>query len=105
MVDKILTAAGLTYRRGRYIGKADAYAVYMDDLTTMGPDGRPLGLVRHDATVELYVTSSDGVLEAALEEAIAAEGLQFEKQDRYWLQAEQCYQVVYDFTFFEKRRA
>lgn len=105
MVDNILAAAGIPGRRGRYTGtKPAAYAVWMDDLTTDGPDGLPL-LYRHDITLELYEDGPDDKAEAALEAAISAQGLHWTKQDRYWLQTEQQYQVIYEFTFYEKRRA
>lgn len=105
MVNKILTAAGVAHRRGRYTGKAKTYAVWMDDQTTKGSDGQPQLLVQHDITVELYEGTPDDVIESAIEAAIAAEGLQYIKQDRYWLATEQMYQVIYEFTYFEKRRA
>ena len=104
MVDKILTASGVPYRRGKFTGKASTYAVYTDDITTDGPDGLPEMLLRHDITVELYESKPDDAAEAALEAAISAAGLQWEKQDRYWLQSEQLYQVVYEFNYNEKRR-
>ncbi len=104
MVDKILTAAGVRHRRGRFPKPpAGTYAVYMDDITTDGPD-RQSRILRHDATVELYEPRPDDASEAAVEAAITAEGLQWTKQDRYWLQSEQLYQVIYEFTYFEKRR-
>jgi hypothetical protein len=55
--------------------------------------------------MELYEDRPDDATETALEAAIAAEGLQYSKQDRYWLQSEQQYQVIYEFTYNEKRRA
>lgn len=103
MVNEILTAAGIPGRRGRFTGKADVYAVWLDDITTDGPDGLPQ-ILQHDVTVELYEDRPDDEKEAALEEAIAAAGLQWTKQDRYWLQTEQQYQVIYEFTYYEKRR-
>lgn len=106
MVKSILTAAGIQGRRGRFTGKApDIYVVWMDDITTDGPDGLPNALRRHDVTLELYEGKPDDAAETALETAIAAEGLAYTKQDRYWLQTEQLYQVVYEFSYHEKRRA
>lgn len=106
MVNDILTAAGLQYRRGRFVGSAPGtYAVYRDDQTTEGSDDRPGILVRHDVTVELYEDRPDDTIETFLEAAIADRGMHYTKQDRYWLQTEQQYQVIYDFTYFEKRRA
>ena len=104
MVNDILTAAGVPSRRGRFTGaKPATYAVYMDDVSTDGPDGLPR-ILRHDITVELYEDRPDDAAEAALEAAIAAAGLQWTKQDRYWLQTEQQYQVIYEFYYFEKVR-
>ena len=104
MVKSILTAAGIQGRRGRFTGaKPASYVVWLDDITTDGPDGLPL-VYQHDITMELYEDKPDGAAEAALEAAIAAAGLHFTKQDRYWLQSEQQYQVVYEFNYTEKRR-
>jgi len=105
MVNKILTAAGVPYRRGRFTAtkKNPTYAVYTDDVTTDGPDGIP-AILTHGITVELYEDAPDDAAEAAIEAAITAAGLQWEKEDRYWLQSEQQYQVIYTFTYIEKRR-
>lgn len=107
MVNKILAASGVQYRRGRFIGaKPPTYAVYTDDITTDGPEatGYPR-VLQHDITVELYEDRPDDAAEAALEKAISEAGLQWTKQDRYWLQNEQQYQIIYEFTFYEKVRA
>lgn len=107
MVTDILTASGVQYRRGRFIKPpTGTYAVYMDDTTVDGPDGLPVGapcIVTHDVTVELYEAYPDDAAEAALEAAILAAGLTWTKQDRYWLQSEQLYQVIYEFTYREKK--
>ena len=104
MVNEILTAAGIKYRQGRLTGqKAPTEAVYLDDITTDGPDGLPR-IRRHDITVELYEDRPDDAAEKALEDAISAAGLQWTKQDRYWLQTEHMYQVIYEFFYFEKVR-
>ncbi len=109
MIHRILQAAGFvkdtTYRHARFTGtRPGDYAVYTDDVSTDGPDGLNL-IYTHDYTVEVYEATPDDALEAALEAALNAEGLRWTKQDRYWLQAEQRYQVIYEFTHIEKRRA
>ena len=107
MIDEILTASGIPYRQGRFYNPpADTYGVYFDDHTIDGPDplpGVPV-VVRHDAMVELYEPAPDDAAEVAMEAAISAAGLQWEKQDRYWLQTEQMYQVIYEFSYIKKRR-
>ena len=108
MVKEILTAAGIQFRRGRFTRPpAGNYVVYMDDQDVSGPDPLP-GVpqtVRHNITVELYTPKPDDAAEATLEAAITAAGLHWTKQDRYWLRSEQWYQVIYEFSYIEKRRA
>ena len=108
MIKKILQAAGFveneTFRKARFLSPPPgSYAVYTDDIDTDGPDGLN-SIKMHDYTVELYEPTPDDDIEQALEDAIDAEGLRWTKQDRYWLQDEQLYQVIYEFTYLEKRR-
>ena len=104
MIETILTAAGVKIRRTRFPSPPrDTYAVYMDDVETDGPDGIN-NILTHDYTVELYEAHPDDAVEKAIEDAIDAAGLRWYKQDRYWLQDEQRYQVIYEFTYIEKRR-
>lgn len=105
MVNRILTTAGLPYRKTRFPKPpAGTYAVYTDDISTDGPDGLNR-IYTHDVTVEVYEPAPDDTIEAAVEAAINAQGLPWTKQDRYWLQDSQRYQVIYEFSFIEKRRA
>ena len=105
MIKSILTAAGVQFKRSRFPQPpAGTYAVYMDDVETEGPDGIN-AILRHDATVELYEPKPDAAAEAAIEAQLDAAGLVWAKQDRYWLQEEHRYQVIYEFTYIEKRRA
>ena len=108
MINTILTKAGFilnkTYRRTRFVTPpAGTYAIYMDDVSTDGPDGSNR-IYTHDYTVELYEPTPDDKAEQAVEDAINEAGLTWTKQDRLWLQDEQLYQVIYEFTYREKRR-
>lgn len=104
MIKNILTAAGVQFKRTRFPQPPrGTYAVYMDDVETDGPDGIN-AILRHDVTVELYEPKPDDATEAAIEAQLDAAGLAWTKQDRYWLQEEQRYQVIYEFTHIEKRR-
>ena len=105
MVNNILTASGVPFRRARFTGRQPpTYAVYMDDVEASGSDGAEALVLRHDITVELYESKPNDAAEAAIEAAIQAAGLAWTKQDRYWLQSEQLYQVIYEFTYYTKRR-
>ena len=104
MINDILERAGIPGRRSRFPKPpAGIYAVWLDDITTDGPDGIP-AILTHDVTVELYEPAPDDEKEAALEAELTAAGLQWTKQDRYWLQTEQRYQVLFEFSYIEKRR-
>jgi len=105
MVNKILTRAGIRYRETRFPSPpaAETYGVYTDDVTADGPDGIN-AIFTHDVTVELYEPKPDPKAEAALESSLDTAGLKWTKQARYWLPEEQRYQVIYEFTYYEKRR-
>lgn len=104
MIDKILTAARVVYKKARFPAPpSGTYAVYNDDIETDGPDGIN-AILKHHFTVELYEPKPDDASEAAFEAAIDAEGLVWTKQDRFWIQTEQRYQVIYEFDYIEKRR-
>ena len=104
MINKILKNAGVKYKHTRFPSPpTGTYAVYMDDMDSDGPDGINI-LITHFCTVEVYLSASDDTTERAIEKAIDKEGLKWKKQDRYWLQDVQRYQVVYEFTYIEKRR-
>ena len=110
MVNEFLQAAGFvlneTYRRTRFPQppKGKTYAVYSDDVTLEGPDDLPGLIRRHDVTVKMYAPEPDDAREEALETVLATAGVAWEKQDRYWLQEEQRYQTIYEFSYIEKRR-
>ena len=108
MIHEILTASGIPYRESRFLHPpAATYAVTFDDQEVDGPDsltGTPC-IVRHDITVELYEPKPDPDAEFALESALRAWGLSYTKQARYWLQNVQRHQIIYEFSYIEKRRA
>lgn len=105
MIDKIMTAAGIKGRGSRHTKPpAGTYAVWFDDIDTDGPDGMPPCIFKHSCTIELYEPKKDPAAVAALEAELSAAGLKWTKQDRLWIQSEQMYQTIYEFTYTEKRR-
>lgn len=106
MVNEVLTGAGFiknkTYKETRFLKPpAVTYAVYMDSFTRYGADG--LNLIKdHDYTIELYSYYPDPDAESRIESSFDALGLEYDKDDRYWIQEEQIYQVVYTFKHIEK---
>ena len=106
MVKTILTGAGFvegkTFKETMFIKPPkETYAVYHDSFERRGADSRNL-ITEHDYTVELYSYKPDPVAESKIEQTLDNNGLEFEKDERYWIQEEQLYQVIYNFTFIEK---
>lgn len=107
MIESILTASGVPYKQTRFAKPpAGSYAVYSDQIQTDGPDGLPGMIYRHSPTVVLYAPKQiDPAAEAAIEEAIAAHGLHYEKEGPEWDDQAQRYETIYEFSYTEKRRA
>jgi hypothetical protein len=104
MVKTILKAAGLLAWPGRAPNPpAETYAIYFDDVTADGPDGYNF-IFTHDVMVELYEPTHDDAAEAAVEAELNARGIPWTKQARYWLDSVRRYQVIYEFSYIEKRR-
>lgn len=102
---ELLTAAGIKERGSRFLKPPDgAYAVWMDDITADGPDGEPPRIFNHDITVELYEPRRGSRAGVAFEDQLNAHGLHWTKQDRFWIQSEQMYQTIYEYSYTEKRR-
>lgn len=105
MVDEILTAAGVPYRHNRFPKPpTGTFVVWQDYLDTDGPDGMPPQIFRHNISLEVYEPKPDDKAEAAIEAAMNTACLNWHKQDRYWIDDEQVYQTVYEFSYIEKRR-
>lgn len=111
MIKDILTAAGVEHAQARFARiPAGTYAVYFDDLETETADrveNPAKGLPRiyhHNITVELYAPTKDDVAENAIETELDARGLDWTKQDRFWLKDLQRYQTVYEFSYTSKTK-
>lgn len=106
MVRKILTEAGFvegeTFTETQFISPPrETYAVYHDSFSRRGADGFNL-LKEHNGTIELYSDFPDPEAEARLEKALDDNKVEYEKDERLWIQSEQLYEVVYYFDFIEK---
>ena len=102
MIDEILKPTGLPYTESRFLKPPNtSYVVYHDAIERRGGDNINL-VSQHDVTLELYEYEKDLEAEKAIEESLDAHGIEYEKQARYWIAEEKLYQVVYDFTYYQK---
>lgn len=106
MVKQILTGAGFvegeTFKETRFLTPPKTtYAVFMDSFTRRGADNSNL-IKEHTYTIELYSYKADPTAEANIEKMFDTLGIEYDKSERYWLDTEQLYQVVYTFYFIEK---
>lgn len=103
MVNEILTAAGVEAKRSRFAKRpAGTHAVWTDDITTDGPDGMPPRIFHHNVTIELYGDIPDEAKAAELEATMNARGIHWSMQDWVWIQSEQMYQKIYEFSYITK---
>ena len=106
MIKQILTLAGFvegkTFKETRFLKAPNTtYAIYLDSFTRRGADA--LNLIKeHTYTIELYSYTPDPEAEVKIEKTLDDFGLEYTKDDRYWIQEEQLNQVVYTFDFIEK---
>lgn len=106
MVKEILTLAGFvegkTFKETRFLKAPNTtYAIYLDSYIRRGADS--LNLIKeHTYTIELYSYAPNPEAEERLETVLDKLGIEFNKDDRYWIQEEQLYQVIYTFDFMEK---
>ena len=93
---------GKTFKETRFLkAPTTTYAVYLDSFTRRGADGFNL-VKEHDYTIELYSYKPDPDAEARIEASLDELGLEYDKDERFWIQEEQLYQTIYTFNFIEK---
>ena len=102
MINEILKPTGLPYKESRFLKPpTKSYVVYNDSIDRRGGDNINL-VSQHNITLELYEYEKDLEAEKAIEDSLDANGIEYEKQSRYWIAEEKIYQVVYDFTYIQK---
>lgn len=104
MLTKITTATAIPFRETQWVGKppAETYGILLDEVTAEGSDFENR-IFTHDTTLELYEPKQDPEAEQAVEAWLNAEGHKWTKQSRYWLTESQRYQVIYEFSYIEKK--
>lgn len=109
MVHKILTSAGFvlheTYRETRFLSPPNTtYVIYNDNLNVRGADNLNL-MIEHAVEIELYEYAPDPDAEKRIENQLDANGIEYVKQSRYYINEEQLYQIIYEFEYIEKKGA
>ena len=108
VVKEILNAAGFienkTFKETRFLkAPSETYAVYMVSFAARGADNANL-VKENDNTIELYSYAPDPDAELRIENALDERGIEYTKQDRYWMQTEQLFQTIYEFTDIVKNK-
>ena len=106
MVKKILTSAGFkenkTFKETRFLKPPKTtYAIFKDSFNRRGADYFNL-IKEHNYTIELYSYAPDPDAEIRIETALDDIGIEYDKDERFWLVEEQLYQVIYSFDHIEK---
>lgn len=103
---KILDHAGFveneTYKETRFLKPPKVtYAVFMSAYNRRGADYHNL-ITDYENTIELYAYKPDPTAETNIETAFDYYGIEYEKQERYWIEEENLYQTIYTFNLTEK---
>ncbi len=106
MVKKVLTSAGFmegkTFKETRFLKPPKTtYAIFLDSYLRRGSDD--LNFIKeHSYTIELYSYAPDPGAEKRIEDTFDQLGLDYTKQERYWINEESLYQTIYEFDYIEK---
>lgn len=106
MVRKVLEYAGFveneTYRETQFVkSPKTTYSIFLDSFHRYGADNINL-ITDHSYTIELYSYIPDPESEKKLETSLDFYGLEYEKDERTWIQNEQLYLTIYRFNHIEK---
>lgn len=106
LVDDILQGAGLTqnktYKETRFITPPkETYAIFNQSYERRGADLYNC-LKEYDVTIEIYSLKPDEQMERNIEAEFDKRSIFYTKQERYFIQSEQLYQVIYEFSYLEK---
>lgn len=100
MIEQILD--GIAHRESRFIKPPkETHAIFMDDITRTGAD-KENKISEHEYTIELYEYKPDLKTEKLIEERLDELGQPYVKQSRIWIESEQWYQTVYEFSLTTK---
>lgn len=103
MVEDIFEAVGLSYKKSRFLKPPNStYAVYTDDSSSRGSDEKNL-IEEHNITIEVYSEKIDEEIEIKIEKELDKRGLEYEKQDWYYIKSEQIFQLIYEFSYIKKK--
>ena len=102
MVKDILNQIGIPFKKTRFLkAPSTSYIVYMHDCNSRGADIKNI-IKENDITLELYSYSQDEDSQRKIENALDERGIEYKKQSSYWIETEQIYQTVYDFSYITK---
>lgn len=102
VIDEILK--DIEHRETRFVSppKNKSYAVWSVSYDRRGTDNFN-AVNEEDYTIELYEYSPDKETEAKIEAQFDLLAIPYTKQERYFIQSEQLYQIIYEFTLTRKR--
>ena len=78
------------------------YCVYNDTKRVYGADKKNL-VEEHNISIELYEYSPNDELEARIEARLDDLAIEYDKQERYWLDSEKLFQIVYEFSYVTRK--
>ncbi len=79
------------------------FAVYFDSVDNDQSADLLNNVRSHDVAIELYEEKQDFEARSALETAMDARAIKWDRADTVWLEEEQFYETIYTFSYIERR--
>lgn len=79
------------------------FAVYFDSVDNDQSADLINNVRSHDVTIEIYEEKQDFKARSALEAAMDERDIKWDRADTVWLEEEQYYETIYNFSYIERR--
>ena len=94
----------ITYRETRFLKPPKStYAVFNDTKTVRGAD-LANNIIEHAVSIEVYEYAPDPEAEGMIEAVFDEYAVSYTKNERYWIDDQQLYQIIYEYSWIEKKR-
>lgn len=102
MVKSMLDRLNIPNKETRFIQPPrSTYVVWFNSQSVGGCDNFN-AITTHNITIELYEYSIDNKTEKLIEDCLNSIPLEYTKQERTWINNENLFQVIYEFTYIKK---
>lgn len=103
MLNKVFSGLDIPYKETKFKKAPSDYIIYKDEKNFGGADLK-IFLCDHEVTVELYGEKIESIQknENIIEKNLRNIGMEYEKEDRTFIEGDQIYLTIFSFKYKEK---